>query len=456
MPGNKNKCYFTVLLFITLSNVLSTAYGQKFWLTTNEFPGGPKTGITIVNDTFVFVSTVNSIIRSDDDGKTFEQVFSAPVVYTVFGSRSGKVFAGGPGRIYHSADYGDSWDSVSLVSSYPVTHFIENPAGHLFVITGTLDLEKGDVGDGVFFSDDDGLNWSQRNSGLGNYRHCNRIAADRHGRLYLAMADEYVSGNAGFFISDNNGQTWEHINLEIDGRGAIPDKLQTGTIFGLSVSPEDSIYLSFSGAADNVGVDINLVKSISEVRENNNWRVLKVWQSVSWWDERVLNNICFARNGDWYSSAIGSPQTGATYFSKDKGQVWKQIDYGLGLDIYNNRNIQYFAEKSNGNIFMVQLLDERIYQTDTSRLTTGLKKRISDGGIRVYPNPVFAKGKVSINDDQDSDKFYLTILKANGEFLSEKKILRSNFGFAAPEQVGIYTVIIRSGSLYSVVKLVVL
>ncbi|EFK96127.1 hypothetical protein LDC_1851, partial [sediment metagenome] len=92
---------------------------QQFWLLTNEFWGGPKTGITLVNDSVFFVGTTSGVLKSTDDGNHFEKVLLASSVHTVFSSSSGTVFAGGTGKIYFSEDSGIQWDSVAINSVYP-------------------------------------------------------------------------------------------------------------------------------------------------------------------------------------------------------------------------------------------------------------------------------------------------------------------------------------------------
>ena len=105
------------------------AISQQFWLLTNEFWGGSKTGITLVDDSVLYVSTTTGVLKSTDDGTHFEQVLSAFAVHTVFASSSGTVFAGGTGKIYFSENWGATWDSVSLNSVYPVKQIIENKIG---------------------------------------------------------------------------------------------------------------------------------------------------------------------------------------------------------------------------------------------------------------------------------------------------------------------------------------
>jgi photosystem II stability/assembly factor-like uncharacterized protein len=159
------------------------------------------------------VGLTSGVIRSCDEGVSFDNVLAARVVFSVYATASKQVLAGGSGIIYYTNDWGQTWDSVALATVYPVVQIVENPAGDLFAITGALDIELGYVGDGVFYSADRGVNWTARNSGLGIYKSCERIAVDKNGRLYLGAADEYSTGAGGLFVSDNDGLFWEHVNI---------------------------------------------------------------------------------------------------------------------------------------------------------------------------------------------------------------------------------------------------
>jgi hypothetical protein len=239
--------------------------------------------------------------------------------------------AGGLGKIFYSDDLGESWDSVSISTVYPVTNIIRDIHGNLYAITASISGTGHYEGDGVFFSEDDGINWSQRINGLGPNVYCDQIAADSAGRLYLAIPDPELTGSKGLFISEDSGLSWQHINILIDGKGIIPDEITIDYTTGLSVSPEDSVYLSLFGTAVNVGVTLNIHKSINDIMDNNFWSVDKIADVNHWWNDFMLNNIHFAKNGDWYSSVSGSPLTGGTYFSENEGLTWDQHLEGLGL-----------------------------------------------------------------------------------------------------------------------------
>ena len=61
-----------LLIAILQSPLKGNVFGQSFWQLTQEFEGGPKTGIAFINDSVLLVGLTNGIIRSCDEDRTFE------------------------------------------------------------------------------------------------------------------------------------------------------------------------------------------------------------------------------------------------------------------------------------------------------------------------------------------------------------------------------------------------
>lgn len=363
------------------------ANAQKFWLTTYEFPGGPKTSIALAGDSTLYASTPAGIIRSFNQGFKFDTVLKATNINSLLTVGSSSVFAGGWGKIYSSNDSGTSWDTIPLNANYPVQQIIRKQNGNLFAITGLIDT-SGLMGAGVYFSDNNRKSWTQRNSGLGGFLCANAITCDKNGRLYLAVADELATGAAGLFYSDNDGQQWHHVDIVIDGQMVIADSIQVVKTTCLTVTPQDSLYISFEGVAVNTLVKLTLSKSINDIPSDSKWDKIKMGNSSNWWLDRPIGPVHFAQNGDRYSSFEGSMKVGGTLFSKN-GYGWSRHDEGLGLDITGARNFQQFVETSAGIIFMIQYADERIYVTDTSSTIPNDVDNIDKPGAfaGIYPIP---------------------------------------------------------------------
>lgn len=446
-----------LITVILLGLIHTSGHAQKFWLTTYEFPGGPKTGITKIGDSCLIVGLTDGVLRSFNEGKKWDNVLKAAQVFSVFATETGSVFAGGGGKVYVSENYGSTWDSVSLNNNYPVIQFTRNATGDIFAITGVLDNALGYVGAGVYFSDNQGKSWSQRNNGLGNYLSCNQIAVDRNGRLYLTVADELADGAGGLFISENKGLLWEHIDIAIDGDGVINDNISVLYSAGLSISPHDSVYLHVDGIAVNVGVRLNIYKHIDAVRGNGRWSRMTVNDNTpSWWIDRLLNGIYFSKKGDFYSSSSGSPAIGGTYFSRDQGINWNQQLQGLGFTIFGEFGMQSFTEQSSGKIFMVQYLDERIYWADTSLVTA-----VHDGIPRVtkqyeaYPNPADGNEIVKISFDNSGAVKTVSVFDISGKAIMRRTTRQDVLELEAPATPGIYLLAVSEESGGGFVKLIV-
>ena len=428
----------TVITFISAYPIQA----QKFWLTTYEFPNGPKTGIISLDDNNLLASYRFGILQSKNGGNHFEVVLRASSVFSIFSTSSGNVYAGGPGKIFRSLNQGLSWDSVSLNSTYPVLQITENPQGHLFAITSALDSEKGYVGDGVFFSDDQGKTWTQRNTGLGNYKSCERIVCDKNGRIYLTVADEYVSGNGGLFVSSDNGLSWQHIDIRIDGKNAISNEIKVANTTGLTVTPDDSLIVSLSGIAVNTLIQLNIKKSIATVSNDSFWKPFNITNTNSWWYDRMLGNIYFSKNGDRYSSVSGSVSQGGTYLQKNGKNTWQRYDYGLGLDMNGERNFQYFVGNSSGRIFMIQRLDERIYWTDES-IPTSSPIPVKSQNFTVFPNPAQPGSTVTLQSDKDLSGYQITVYDSAGKVVHAAETTSQNPTVISPSSPGIYIVVAR-------------
>ena len=436
--------YLSLLIIAALSSLSVEA--QQFWLTTNEFWGGPKTGIELADDSVFFVSTTNSVLRSTNAFNQLELVLTASEIHTIFASAGGKLLAGGSGKVFFSDDLGANWDSTVISTTYPLKQFVVNAAGDLFAITGVHD-----EGDGVFFSEDGGVSWEKRNSGLGNYLGCDKIAIGENNRLFLAISDEAVTGMGGLFISENSGLDWEKINVGID---SINSSVRIGTTTNLSILPNDSVYLSFYGSGGNFGVELNIYKSLNDVSQNNAWDVLDLKHyQVSGMDD-AMNNIYISQNGDWYSSTSESVRSGGTCYSKN-GKNWNVLDYGLGTDIYSRRNEQFFVETSNGRIFMIQYMDERIYTTDTSIVTNTPRPIEVNSNIKIYPNPVRKGENLTLELETRHHSAEISFYDITGRRLFYTQTNADEMNIPAPTKDGIYVVSVKKGMIEEAMKFVV-
>jgi hypothetical protein len=190
----------------------------------------------------------------------------------------------------------------------------------------------------------------------------------------------------------------------------------------------------------NTGVTLNIQKSIYDISENSYWKVNKVADVNYWWNDRLLNNIHFALNGDWYSSISGTLLTGGTFFSVNQGKSWTQHREGLGLSESGMFNVQFFTETDSGKIYMVQLMDERIYWADTS-MTLSVPGDYIDAetDFQIYPNPVKRNGRLTLQLPPSQNRVHLIINDITGKIIFERSVERAQ-SITAPAIPGIYLV----------------
>jgi len=434
-------------IIIFLFTICNQLFSEKFWLTTYEFPYGPKTGIALIDDSVLFVGTEDRVIKSTNSGYHFTESLKAKSIYTIFVSRTGKVYAGGKGVIYKTENLGITWDSVSVnnnypvIRNYPVVQIIENSQGKLFAITNGYDIDREEMsGDNVLFSDNEGQSWSTRNTGLKPYGGCNKIVVDKNDRLYVAVVDDNITGAGGLYVSINDGLNWTQTNVSYDGLDAIPGSPRILQISGMSLLKNDSLYVSFEGIAVNTEVRLNVRKHIDHVLQNNLWNVDQVSNIPTWWLDRPLNNIYQARNGDLYSSYSSKMSTGGTYFKKYGNYPWARIDTGLGLDVTGVRTHQYFAEASNGKVYMIQMYDERIYWADTSKITTRIPEHYSNQQLFYCPTQVLSGTNFEIKTYSDYTCNNVEIYDLSGKIISSTKFTNM---VSAPENRGIYLIAVK-------------
>ncbi|MBS1976236.1 MAG: hypothetical protein JST46_02625 [Bacteroidetes bacterium] len=333
------------------------AGAQDNWILTESFPQGAKIATVGYQDSILITATSHEIWRSGDAGRHWKKVLSGADVYSLCTGRDGVVLAGGEGRVYYSQTRGESFKVAELPTAYPIKELATDGKGAFMGITGILDIDKGYTGDGALFNAGDLITWERRNTGLPGQLYAEHVNADSFGRWYVTIGDEYVTGNGGLFVSDDEGKLWHHVSFDVSNLGIV----KTLNTFSISLTPQDSVIVSVEGSVTNFSVSVNIVKHRNDLLGNIPWRQMQVRKSVSSWLDVKLNPIHFASNGDWYASVGSTLLMGGTYFSNDQGKSWVRQTAGLGIAASSQYERQFYYEDSFGRIFMSQFLDERVY-----------------------------------------------------------------------------------------------
>jgi photosystem II stability/assembly factor-like uncharacterized protein len=374
-------------------------FSQDFWLTTPNFPAGPKTAFVGMEDSVLFVGTAEGIWKSKNEGDTWEKALTSSYIYSMYATSEEKLIAGGFGKIFFSLDKGATWDSVKVASDLPITKIVEGKNRALFFISSGFSNEEGFVGDGVFHSNGDLKSWVPRNNGVpAHLRSGEHLAVDKNGRVYVTLADENTSGQGGLYFSDDEGLNWQQSHFLVKDLGTI----KALNSFSISITPEDSVIVSVNGTVTNFSARLNLIKQIDEIPKDTPWQALNVAGFINWWEDLNLNTIHFARNGDWYSSVSSPISSGGAFISKDKGLTWEKRTQGLGISLTDRYEQNFHYESSEGKIFLVQQLDERVYFSNQSLLNpVAISGRISDDQGKSVAGVSIAAGNIRIGTDSE-------------------------------------------------------
>ncbi len=185
----------------------STNQGNS-WSTAFSFFASNVIRIICSSDSLIFAAAEEALIRSADNGNTWKIVLAdsstnyQEVFADVAFSPDGFIYAcskslyGGCGRVYRSADLGNTWQIFGLCNHF-FSLAIDN-SGNIYV-----------GGEGLFRYDYIYQVWEQLlPGGYAPYD----ILITRDNVIYIACTAENGAGLGGVYFSENGGQTFTKIN----------------------------------------------------------------------------------------------------------------------------------------------------------------------------------------------------------------------------------------------------
>lgn len=334
-----------------------------------------------------------------------------------------------------------------------------------YAVSGNY-IFAGAYGEGIFLSTDNGINWTQVNSGL----------TDQFVNAIAVNGDHiFVGTDGGVFLSTNNGSNWIAKGLADVGSFSIVihnNQIYTGTFEGVYVSSDNGDNWS---ATNNGLPEYSWVLTLAV---NNNVMYAGTWDSGIYkstnnggnWSE--ANNglpantkiYIFAVNGnDIFAGTWGA----GVFLSSNNGESWSDLNSGLtDLNIYALAiyGTEIFAGTSQQGVFVSSNYGDN-WTTANDGLTdntvsslaitndnifagtagsgiwirplgdfVGIEDGIFVRNFAVYPNP--ASNMITIEIDQKAE---IEILNSQGQLI---KSLTANYNKIVVDiselQVGIY------------------
>ncbi len=158
-------------------------FNSPFWDTPNNFKFHPDGSI------YASTSHFGEIYRTSNGGVSWDTVFHEEGLVDIHDlhiNSKGYIyfflsdFLNGTGGLYASYDnfatYNLIWDGISG------SRMVSDIEGDLFIISG----------DGVMYSEDDGMTWEEMNQGIENYDYPSTLFIDQEQFLYLGLRDEFI------------------------------------------------------------------------------------------------------------------------------------------------------------------------------------------------------------------------------------------------------------------------
>ena len=209
--------------------------------------GNTDGGLVIGGKTGNIVFAVKSpdLFKSADAGNTWSRVFGDCRLLALNPNNPDIVFCGFGAQLNQSLDGGQSWRKLEIgMRVFRSMTFMPSPSPGMLL-----------NGQGVVFSNDNGISWKPRSQGLGNVM-MNLVIA-QNGTLYAhdtSCVDPKVEH--GLFRSPNGGKTWDwitndHCGLAVDADGVTLYRKGTGQQI---VRSQDggATWIRFNPAAENV------------------------------------------------------------------------------------------------------------------------------------------------------------------------------------------------------------
>ena len=380
----KNNTFFLFLLL--LSFIAEHSYSQDFW----EIISTPDTirnkALSIHPNGDIFLGTADiwnyqgGVYLSTDNGETWEfKGLLGKSIFSLAIDSVGNIFAGSCGKLYKSADYGNSWYSViGGLDNILAIECVNN--GLMFAGSGhnigiVRSLNYGEDWDTVFMVP----GWEEYVYDIKNGPN----------NTIFAGTTAHMGGGGGVYRSVNNGDTWEHIGLLYH------------YVQALSLSSSGRLFAAVYG---HHYTGIGGCYIFDEI--NSDWIILT--------ENLNSMDIAINSNGDIFlgvSDAVGG--LGGVYRSLDGGETWQWINSGL-----SHNSVIELCLAPDEYIYSITYASHILHRSINPTVSV-ISNKTDNTKVDLFPNPFIENLYLKINSSVPSNNCSLVIFDIKGALIKK-------------------------------------
>ncbi|WP_028981277.1 T9SS type A sorting domain-containing protein [Sporocytophaga myxococcoides] len=370
---NKFHLILLSLSIIIFANTKEVLASQDWQPVSSNFPATNITGIyASKTSSAIIVSTLrDGLFISNNSGKTWLKVGDIKdSLFSLFASNDKYLIAGGRGAIYKSLDSGKTWTTHILPFKVAVNKIALHPSGKIILGTGSPWDQWGKAqGKGILISGDSAKTWVQANTGIDKTNPLiESLAIASNGNIFAGIADPDagLNGRFGLYISEDLGNSWKRLSINIKAPFSIEyhdDKLRIGHVLNIAIE-DDIVFASIIGIYGNFGFGFTIKSKAGDINKGeNSWGIHWVtdsipltgsyyhqltslykdsngyyWSSISTPDNEIFNNIYSSKTLEskaWNFEMAGLQESFGRYiFTEDgKGNLYT-TDYISGNQLF--------------------------------------------------------------------------------------------------------------------------
>ena len=339
------------------------------WINNSVLENSIEDGFRSTNETFLVGN--NKLFRTFNNGLTWDTLFFSSIPGSLV--KSGSNYISTSGEI--SLDSGLTWNPIPLFSDKIIKH-IEHDNFSVYILTDTS---------GLFFSQDNGMNWSQVTSVLPQSRSLN----------FMTRGGDniFVTGYLqGVFVSSDHGLTWNMANQNLNSLSTYVIAGKNSTLFAGTIN---GVFKSLDQGLTWVKIDAGTVINSSVITDifidNGNIFIvcgreayLSTDNGINWSELNLgpflYDHHCMASND---SLIFLSGQNGL-YISADHGTTWSFRS----------------STPSTISINSIAVLNQNVFLSQWDSLVISNDNGMTWGSSPVIPGPI-----LSVN--QHDNKIYV-------------------------------------------------